>query len=52
MRNSLGAVDKFTKLKETIGKETTIAKSDEDIVAEIFKNHVSIENMQVNIGKN
>jgi len=51
MRTRLGAVDKFTKLKDSIGKEVTTAKSAEDIVAEIFKNHVKIENMQVNIGQ-
>jgi len=52
MRTRLGAVDKFTKLKDIIGKEATPAKTAEDIIQEIFKNHVKIENMQVNIGQN
>lgn len=52
MRIRLGAVDKYTKLKDSIGKEETSAKTAEDVVAEIF-NRVTLgnTNIQVNIGK-
>lgn len=52
-RERLAAVDKFTKLKDTIGKETSTAKTAEDVVAEIFKG-LSIggdAQVQFNIGK-
>ena len=51
-REKLTAVDKFTKLKEVIGKSDGSTKSAEDVVAEIF-NKLSIGNdaqVQFNIG--
>ena len=52
VREKLTAVDKFTKLKDSIGKEETSGKTAEDVVSEIF-NRVSIQgsNVQINIGK-
>lgn len=50
-RVKLTAVGSFAKLKETIGKEESTAKTAEDIVAAIFKGHAGIENLQINIGK-
>ena len=52
MRIRLGAVDKFTKLKDSIGKEDDTAKTAEDVVQEIFaKLTVTGKNVQINIGK-
>ena len=51
-RVRLTAVGSFAKLKETIGKEETSAKTAEDVVAEIFsKMPIGDTNIQVNIGK-
>ena len=52
-KTRLTAVDKFAKLKDTIGKEETSAKTAEDVVQEIFAG-LKIDgatNVQVNIGK-
>ena len=51
MREKLSAVDKYAKLKDTIGTEESSAESVEDIVDRIFKG-VSTENLnvQINVG--
>ena len=51
MREKLSAVDKYAKLKDTIGTEESNAESVEDIVDRIFKG-VSTENLnvQINVG--
>jgi len=51
-REKLAAVDRFTKLKDTIGAEESSAESAEDIVSRIFKEGVNAEtvNVQVNVG--
>jgi len=51
LREKLTAVDKYAKLKDTIGAEQTSADSAEDIVDRIFKG-VSTENLnvQINVG--
>lgn len=51
MREKLSAVDKYSKLKDTIGTEESSAESVEDIVDRIFKG-VSTENLnvQINVG--
>lgn len=50
-REKLAAVDRYTKLKDTIGAEETSVESAEDIVDRIFKG-VSTENLnvQINVG--
>lgn len=52
IRVRLGAVDKFNKLKDTIGEGDETVKTAEDVVAAIFAG-LKIEgtNVQVNIGK-
>jgi len=51
-RIRLSAVGSFAKLKDTIGKEETSAKTAEDVVSEIFaRADIDTVNMQVNIGK-
>jgi len=52
-RERLSAVDRFTKLKDTIGKEEDTAKTAEDVVAAIFENSeiAGDANVQINIGK-
>ena len=51
LREKLAAVDKYAKLKDTIGAEQSSADSAEDIVDRIFKG-VSTENLnvQINVG--
>ena len=51
IKERLAAVDKYTKLKDTIGAEESSAESAEDIVDRIFKG-VSTEslNVQINVG--
>lgn len=51
MREKLAAVDKYAKLKDTIGAEESSAESAEDIVDRIFKG-ISTENLnvQINVG--
>ena len=52
MRIRLGAVDKFTKLKDSIGKEDDSAKTAEDVVQEIFAGlKIEGKNVQINIGR-
>lgn len=52
MRIRLGAVDKFTKLKDSIGKTENTVKTAEDVVAEIFaKVKIENSNIQFNIGQ-
>ena len=52
IRERLTAVDKFTKLKDSIGSEEASGKTAEDIVSEIF-NRVTFKDstVQINIGK-
>ena len=52
VREKLSAVGSFAKLKETIGKEETSAKTAEDVVAAIFnKVGLGTTNVQINVGK-
>ncbi len=47
----LAAVDKYAKLKDTIGAEQTSAESAEDIVGRIFKvGSTENLNVQINVG--
>lgn len=48
-RTKLAAVDKFVKLKDSIGREDETAKTAEDVVAQIFK--ISDSNVQINFGE-
>lgn len=51
MRIRLTAVDKLTKLKDSIGKEGESEKTAEDIVREIFKKiEINDSQVQINIG--
>ncbi len=51
MREKLAAVDKYAKLKETVGTEESSADSAEDIVDRIFKGaHAENLNVQINVG--
>ena len=51
MREKLAAVDKYAKLKDTIGAEETSADSAEDIVSKIFKgSSTETLNVQINVG--
>lgn len=48
LREKLTAVDKYAKLKDTIGKTEGSTETAEDVIAKMYK-HLSVENMQVNI---
>ncbi len=51
LREKLTAVDKFSKLKDTIGAEQSSAESAEDIVSRIFKiGSAENLNVQINVG--
>jgi hypothetical protein len=49
-RERLMAVDKFAKLKDTIGHEDSGRQSAEDVIAKMLDRIGHIENLQINIG--
>jgi len=50
LREKLTAVDKYAKLKDTIGAERSSADSAEDVVNRIFKASIENVNVQINVG--
>lgn len=48
-REKLAAVDKFVKLKDTIGRPDDSAKTAEDVVAQIF--NIEGQNVQINLNR-